>query len=104
MDLTAIVADAQYVLQLGTYAVQLGQDVVPYVTTAYNLLVNKTTLTDAQRATLQTQEDSMRAMLDAPSIPADAPDAPASADLGPTSTDPLTVGAAIASNAPISGS
>jgi len=73
MDLAAVVTDAQYVLQLGTMAVSLGADVAPFVTTAYDLLVNKTTLTDAQRAALQTQEDALRAQLDAPSILADAP-------------------------------
>ena len=73
MDLAAILADVQYVLGLGKLAMSLGNDIAPFAVAAYNLVVNKTTLTAAERADLQTQEDAMRTMLNDDSISADSP-------------------------------
>lgn len=72
MELSAVVADAGYVLSLAQIAITTASNAAPFVETAYNLLVNKATLTDAQRATLLTQETALRAQLDATTIPADA--------------------------------
>lgn len=72
MDLSAIVADAGYIATLAQLAIKAGMDAAPYVETLYNVLVNKVALTDDQRAALQTQEDALRAQLNAASIPADA--------------------------------
>ena len=73
MDLKAIMADVEYVLGLGKMAISLGADIAPFVLAAYNLVINKTTLTDAERSDLQMQEDAMRAQLNEDTIPADSP-------------------------------
>lgn len=72
MDLASIVADAGYVVTLLNLAVKAGMDAAPYAETLYQILVTKAALTDDQRAALQTQEDALRAQLNAPFIPADA--------------------------------
>jgi hypothetical protein len=71
MDLSIIVADAGYVVQIAQLAIQAGEDIVPFVEMAYQILVNKTALTDAQRAELVAQETALRAQLNASNIPAD---------------------------------
>lgn len=71
MDLTVIVADATAALALAQLAISVGKSATPFITTAYNVLVNKTALTDQQRADMLTQETALRAELNTPSIPAD---------------------------------
>jgi len=74
MDWALIITDAQYVLQLGELAVAAVKDAAPYVEAAINILVNKTALTDAQRAAFLAQEAAMRAELNETAIAGDAPD------------------------------
>lgn len=73
MDLALIVADAGYAVSLAKLAIQAAQDAGPFIQAAYQLLVEKTALTDAQRTSLQDSEAALRAALDVPNIPADQP-------------------------------
>jgi hypothetical protein len=71
MDPVAILADVGYALSIAKVAIAVEQSAAPFVETAYNLISGNTTLTDAQRADLQTQEDALRAQLDVDPIAAD---------------------------------
>lgn len=73
MDLSAIVADAGYVVTLAQLAIKAGEDALPFIQTAYNILVNKVAMTNDQRTALLVQETALRATLNAASLPADAP-------------------------------
>jgi hypothetical protein len=73
VDLAAIIADATAAVSLARVAVQTATDAAPFIELAWDILVNKTTLTDAQRAAMATQEAALRAQLDAPTIAGDAP-------------------------------
>lgn len=73
MDFAAIIADAMAVLNVGSLAVQVVGDATPYIEKAISILNGSVTLSDADRAALQTSEAALRAQLNAPSIPADQP-------------------------------
>lgn len=73
MDPLVIVEDVAYVLSVGKVAVQVGADIYPFFDAAYNLVVNKVSLTEDQRAALATEEAALRAQLTADTIPADDP-------------------------------
>lgn len=73
MNPIAILADVQAVIGVANIAIQVGEDAVPYITQAYDILFNGATLTADQRAALVAQEQALTAQLNAPSIAADAP-------------------------------
>ena len=49
MDMATILADAQIILSLGKLAVQVGMDAAPYIEQAYDIVVLKRPLSDADR-------------------------------------------------------
>jgi hypothetical protein len=69
MDPATILADAQIVLALGKLAIQVGEDAAPFIETAYDIIFNKRTLTDDERAAMLAREASLRATLQAPLPP-----------------------------------
>jgi hypothetical protein len=66
ISVEALLADVQSVAQLANLALELGEDAAPFVAQIVDLIANKQTLTDAQRATLLQQEAALRAKLQAP--------------------------------------
>jgi hypothetical protein len=70
MNPATILADVQSILQIGNIALQLGEDVAPFITQIKSA-VSGVGLTDAQRAALLQQEATIRAALQAP-LPAES--------------------------------
>ena len=72
LELETIVADAGYIVSIAKLAITTATELVPFIEAAYDVLILKQPLTDAQRAALAAQETAMRNQLNAPSIAADA--------------------------------
>ena len=65
MDPVSIIADAQIVISLAKLAYQVGQDALPYIERAYQLLFNNKSLTEQERTDMAAQEAAWRADIDA---------------------------------------
>lgn len=66
MDLETIIADATVLISLGKFALEVGQDAKPFLVDAYDILINKKVLTDAERSDMLAREASLRSELQTP--------------------------------------
>lgn len=71
MDPATILADVQIVVGIARIAIQVGEDVAPFIETIYQLTVEKRALTDLERADMLARESALRAVLQAPFPPID---------------------------------
>ena len=72
LELETLFADAGYVVSIAKLVATTAAELAPFIEAAYEVLILKQPLTDAQRAALAAQETAMRNQLNAPSIAADA--------------------------------
>ena len=66
MDPMTILADVQIAISLGKLALQVGQDALPFLLTAEQLIFEQRSLTDAERADMLANEKALRDQLQAP--------------------------------------
>lgn len=65
MDPATVLADVQLAVSLAKMAIDLGRDVAPYVTRAYQIAFENKALTDTERQVMTDQETAMRGEIDA---------------------------------------
>jgi hypothetical protein len=63
MDLPTILADAQIILSLGKLAIQIGEDAAPYIEQAYDIVVLKKPLSDADRQAAIAKQAELEAQI-----------------------------------------
>lgn len=66
MDLATILADAQIIITLGKLAVQVGMDAAPYIEQAYDIVVLKRPLSDADRQAAMQKQAELEAAIATP--------------------------------------
>lgn len=66
MDLATILADAQIIISLGKLAVQVGMDAAPYIEQAYDIVVLKRALSDADRQAAIAKQAEFEAQIATP--------------------------------------
>lgn len=66
MDITTILATAQTIIKVANMAMQVGEDIEPFVKSAYQVLVEKKPLSITDREQLLAEEKRLRDILQQP--------------------------------------
>lgn len=66
MDMATIMADAEIIISLGKLAIQIGEDAAPYIEQAYDILVLKRSLSDADRQAAVAKQTELEAQIATP--------------------------------------